>query len=146
MAKKISPPPTAISRNVPNNLFMGKQTFKYSSTYFKTFMIISFPKKILLQKVVWKIAKKRHFWKIFTLLPKYTDFRRMWLGRNPIFPKTREGLFKGGLSGETNWCDKLENGDRWFRMITQIIHHWISRKPPPSMKGGVPPSWIREGW
>ena len=46
--EKISPPPIVISRNIPNDLFVGKQSFKYSSTCFKTFTMISFLENFLL--------------------------------------------------------------------------------------------------
>ena len=63
--KKNSLPPP-ISRNLRKKLCAGIDTFKHSSTYFKTFMVISLLKNFLSQKVVWKIAQKRCFSKIFT--------------------------------------------------------------------------------
>jgi len=50
--KFLTPPPTAISRNIQKNIFIEKETFKHSSTYFKIFMVISILKNFLWQKVV----------------------------------------------------------------------------------------------
>ena len=66
LSTKKFPPPTAISKNFLNMLYMPKGTPKHSSTYFKTIIALWHLKIFLWQKVVWKIAKKRCFWQKIT--------------------------------------------------------------------------------